>query len=61
MKEQQRNRRNNRLLTVNGKTACVAEWAETTGIPADRIYSRLREGWSDEDSVLTPNKRPRRR
>ncbi len=48
-KENGRNKRNNRLLTFNGKTACASEWAEITGIPLARIYYRLNAGWSHED------------
>lgn len=46
-KIQARNRRNNRLVTFNGETLCVAAWAERTGIPAQTILWRLNAGWSD--------------
>ena len=32
-KQQSRNMKNNRLVTINGVTRCVAEWIEITGIP----------------------------
>ena len=38
-KEQMRNTRSNHLLTYNGDTKTMAEWAEITGIP----YSTLRQ------------------
>jgi hypothetical protein len=44
MKVQERNRRNNRLLTHEGITATIAEWSERTGIAYATIYSRLRKG-----------------
>lgn len=44
-KEQQRNMRSNRLLTVNGETRCVAEWAEITGIGDGTIRARLKANW----------------
>jgi hypothetical protein len=50
-KQQQRNTRSNRLLTYNGETKCVAEWAEETGIPGGTI---LRLGWSTEKILTTP-------
>jgi hypothetical protein len=41
-KTQQRNRRNNRLLTFQGKTATVAEWAESIGITQYALHQRLK-------------------
>lgn len=51
--EQNRNRRNNRLLTFDGKTMCVAAWAEHTGIRAGKIISRLRRGWGTNRTLTT--------
>jgi hypothetical protein len=50
-KEQARNRRNNRLLTIDGETLCIAEWAERERMPYTTIYSRLKKGWSHRESV----------
>lgn len=47
-KEQARNRRTNRAVTLNGVTRTIAEWAEVTGIPATRIWARLRAGHTPE-------------
>lgn len=44
-KQNQRNRGNNHRLTHNGKTLCIAEWAEELGIPYGRISNRLQKGW----------------
>lgn len=52
--EQGRNRTNNTLLTLNGVTLCIADWAERLGIPANRISARLHRGWSIE-RALTHN------
>jgi hypothetical protein len=49
--EQNRNRRDNHLVTVNGVTRCVGEWSELTGIHPEVIRKRLRRGWSDADSI----------
>lgn len=46
--KQARNKRNNRLVTWNGQTLCVAEWAEKLNVPVKRIHSRLRRGWPAE-------------
>lgn len=54
MKTQNRNRRNNHLITFNGETHCISEWAEITGIKRETIKSRLKYGWSIE-KVLTTN------
>jgi hypothetical protein len=39
--EQGRNRRNNKILTHNGKTMCLSEWAEFLGIGTDTLCRRL--------------------
>ena len=46
IKEQNRNTRGNRSLTPAGRTQVLIEWAEETGIPAERIRGRLRCGWT---------------
>jgi hypothetical protein len=50
-KEQQRNRRSNRLLTHAGQTKTMAQWAEDLGVPYTRLQGRLKMGWS-VDRVL---------
>lgn len=50
-KQQNRNTRRNVLITHNGKTQCMKDWAEETGIPYPTIQDRVRRGWS-EDQVL---------
>lgn len=56
-KEQQRNTRLNRLLTFNGKTQCVAAWAEELCLSLNMIRNRLKRGWTVE-RALTIKKRP---
>lgn len=53
-KEQQRNKRNNRLITCFGKTQLLIEWSEETGIPDYIIRQRLKRGWSSEKTLTTP-------
>jgi hypothetical protein len=53
-KTQNRNRRTNKLLTHHGKTVCVAEWADATGIAPSILYNRLRRGWSVERTLTAP-------
>lgn len=41
MKEQARNRRSNRLVTIGDRTQCLAAWAEETGIQEGTLRYRL--------------------
>ena len=52
--QQARNKRSNRMLTVGGKTKCIAEWADDTGLQCRTIQRRLGLGWSEEDAVRMP-------
>lgn len=57
-KQQARNKRNNRLITFNGETLCLAEWAEKTGLSRNAIRFRIdRRGWSIEKALTTPSLR----
>jgi hypothetical protein len=59
--EQGRNRRHNRMLTWDGQTRCMSEWADITGIHRANIQVRLdRCGWSIEKALtVIPKKRNR--
>jgi hypothetical protein len=48
---QQRNRRDNRLVTIDGVTRCAAEWAELVGMRRQDVIKRLNRGWSDREAV----------
>lgn len=52
-KTQSRNKRNARMITYEGETKCLAEWAEITGIGQSAISSRLKRGWSVEKALTT--------
>lgn len=54
MKEQNRNRSSSRMITIDGQTRCVEEWAEHLGVRAGMIHDRLGTGWPDRDAVMTP-------
>lgn len=58
--EQARNRRSNTMLTHDGKTMCISEWAESLGWNQGQILNRLYLGWSVDDALTTPI-RPRKR
>lgn len=43
-REQQRNKRNNVFVDVDGERHCLAEWAEVLDIPKTRIYKARQRG-----------------
>lgn len=51
MKEQQNNRRNNIVITYNGKTQTLSQWANDTGIDYHKLLMRLSRGWSIERTL----------
>lgn len=54
MAEQNRNSRHNRILTFNGKSQCIADWAAELGVPRYRLTDRLNKlGWSIERTLTT--------
>lgn len=59
MKEQCNNRRNNRVLTHNGKSQTLIAWSEETKIPYSTLWRRINKGWSVERALTTPIKRQR--
>lgn len=52
-KDQANNRRNNKLLTHNGQTKTISQWADDIGICRKVIAYRVRAGWAMSD-VLSP-------
>ena len=60
-RDQNRNRRGNRILTVNGVARTMVEWSEILGISKGTIWIRLTKyGWSEQDAVTVPIVRRRR-
>lgn len=53
-KEQGRNKRNNVLITFNGETLLLIEWAERTGIRIATLRARIYTGWSPERAITAP-------
>lgn len=58
--EQSCNRRNNRLLTHDGKTLTLKEWCLRTGLKRSTIEARLKRGWSDSLALTVPSRLPKR-
>jgi hypothetical protein len=53
-KQQNRNKRTNRILTVDGESLCVVEWAERYGVDPNTIHMRLKCGWNPREAVTRP-------
>ena len=53
-KDQSRNTRRNRMLTIDGVSRSVAEWCELLNLTYSTVQHRIQNGWSDEDALLTP-------
>lgn len=53
-KEQRRNRRSSRYVTVNGQRRTFDEWAAVTGIRRESFYIRLRCGWCESCAMTNP-------
>lgn len=51
---QARNKRNNRVMTLNGVSKTLAEWAEQLGIHPATLSDRKQRGWSDEKALTAP-------
>lgn len=49
LKQQGRNRSNNRILTKNGVSLPVCQWISRTGLCESTIYRRLRRGLTHEE------------
>ena len=47
-----RNTRSIRPVTFGGKTRCLGEWAEISGVPQKVIQQRLRMGWSVKRAIF---------
>ncbi len=52
--EQNRNKRSNHMLTHNGESLCLEDWAERTGIQNSTIRMRLKSGYSAEEALTLP-------
>jgi hypothetical protein len=57
-KEQDRNRRTNKVYTVKGVTGCIVELCEHFEISKHSFYTRRALGWSVEKSLTEPLREP---
>lgn len=58
-KDQQRNRRNNRVITFAGMSKPLAAWADDPRcvVPYKMLWERLQDGWEFERALITPQRR----
>ena len=54
-REQRRNLRSNRWLTIRGVTQCLADWATEAGISRRCLYHRLKRGWPMDELLESPD------
>ncbi len=50
-KQQMRNRRNTKMLTFNGETKGLTEWAEQLGLKKTTLEKRLKLGWTADRAL----------
>lgn len=51
---QERNKRNNRYVTINNKTQSVAEWCEELDRNYNTVFTRIKRNWNETEAILTP-------
>ena len=52
-KRQGRNKRNNRIVSYNGRSQSVSAWAEECGVPYFTLIQRLNRGWTLARAIAT--------
>lgn len=56
MKEQSNNRHSNHLITYQGETHTINQWASQVGISQITLRSRILNGWSIERALTEPTR-----
>ncbi len=57
--EQSVNKRDNVMLSCNGKTQTVSQWSKEVGLRRSVIATRLRRGWGVQEAITRPSRRIR--
>lgn len=52
--EQENNKSSNRIVTVDGESKTVADWARHLGVNRVSLQNRFHLGWSDERAIKEP-------
>lgn len=57
--QQQRNKRDNRVIKAFGEAKPVAEWADDPRCKTNlcSLYWRVRKGWEFEKAIITPSRK----
>lgn len=53
-KEQAENRSSSQLITYNGITQCLSDWAKQLGVQRLSLRWRIKNGWSIEEALTVP-------
>lgn len=54
-RQQSRNRRDTRLITIDGRTQCVLDWCREYSTKDKVVYERInRRGWDPIEAITTP-------
>lgn len=56
-KQQRRNMRTTKMVTLGGVTKPFADWCDERGISREKVRGRVRSGWSYEDALSTRERR----
>lgn len=55
--EQKRNTRRTKMITFNGKTLCMRDWAALVGVSESQFWKRINKGWPLERALTPSDKR----
>lgn len=58
---QQRNKRNNIVISFNGRSQVLQDWCDELGIRYGLVWDRIRAGWEPVKALSTPARAIRRR
>lgn len=56
LSSQQRNKRNNLMITIGSRTEGISEWCEELKIPRYIVRNRIRRGWTSNKALFTPTR-----
>lgn len=59
IRQQSRNRRTSKLISFQGRTLNITDWAAELGTNASILCSRLKNGWPIEDALTRPVRQKR--